>query len=151
MTMTTKTNSDDIDQLNSFLRGEMSALETYDQAIEKLKDEPMLVESLRSCRSSHDRRVSALKAEVQRLGGVPAEGSGAWGAFAMLVEGGAKVFGKSAAINALEQGEDHGRDEYKDDLEKLSPAIRDFVQRELQPEQTRTHDAVSRLKKTMSA
>jgi len=151
MTMTTKTNSNDIDQLNSFLRGEMSALETYDQAIEKLGDEPMLAETLRTCRSSHDRRVSALKAEVQRLGGTPAEGSGAWGAFAKLVEGGAKLFGKSAAISALEQGEDHGRDDYKDDLDKLSPAVRDFVKQQLQPEQTRTHDEVSRLKKTMSA
>lgn len=149
--MTTKNSSADIDQLNSFLRGEMSALETYDQAIEKLKDEPLLAESLRACRSSHDRRVSALKAEVQRLGGAPAEGSGVWGGFAKLVEGGAKIFGKSAAINALEQGEDHGRDDYAGDLEKLSPAIRNFVQRELQPEQTRTHDTLSRLKKTMSA
>jgi len=151
MNTTTKTNSDDIDQLNSFLRGEMSAVETYDQAIEKFRDEPGLAETLRTCRSSHDRRVSALKSEVQRLGGAPAEGSGAWGAFAKLVEGGAKIFGKGAAIDALEQGEDHGRDDYKDDLEKLSPAIREFVQRQLQPEQTRTHDAVSRLKKTMSA
>lgn len=148
--MTTKNESKDVDQLNSFLRGEMSALETYDQAIEKLKDEPALAETLRNCRTSHDRRVTALKAEVRRLGGEPAEGSGTWGAFAKLVEGGAKVFGKSSAVSALEQGEDHGRDDYSRDLEKLSPAIREFVQRQLQPEQTRTHDALSRLKKTMS-
>lgn len=141
--------SDDIDQLNSFLRGEISAVETYDQAISKLADEPALAESLRACRASHDRRVTALRGEIQRLGGDPADGSGVWGAFAKAVEGGAKMFGKSAAIAALEEGEDHGRDDYLGDLEKLSPAIRSFVQTQLVPEQKRTHDALSRLKSTL--
>lgn len=141
--------SEDIEQLNSFLRGEISAVETYDQAIAKLADEPAVAESLRACRASHDRRVTALRGEIQRLGGEPADGSGVWGAFAKAVEGGAKVFGKSAAIAALEEGEDHGRDDYLGDLEKLTPAIRSFVQTQLVPEQKRTHDALSRLKSTL--
>lgn len=141
--------SEDIDQLNSFLRGEISAVETYDQAIKKLADEPALAESLRACRASHDRRVNALRSEIRRLGGDPAEGSGVWGAFAKAVEGGAKVFGKSAAIAALEEGEDHGRDDYLGDLEKLTPAIKSFVQTQLVPEQKRTHDALSRLKSSL--
>jgi len=148
MKPTTNT-SDDVDQLNSFLRGEISAVETYDQAIEKLKSEPALAESLRACRASHDRRVSALRSEISRLGGEPADGSGVWGAFAKAVEGGAKVFGKNAAIAALEEGEDHGRDDYLGDLEKLMPATRAFVQTQLVPEQKRTHDALSRLKSAL--
>lgn len=148
MNPATKT-SDDIDQLNSFLRGEISAVETYDQAIDKLKTEPALAESLRACRESHDRRVSALRNEIRRLGGEPADGSGVWGAFAKAVEGGAKVFGKGAAISALEEGEDHGRDDYLADLEKLLPATRTFVQTQLVPEQKRTHDALSRLKSSL--
>ena len=138
--------SDDIDQLNSFLRGEISAVETYDQAIENLEGEPALAESLRACRASHDRRVYALRGEIRRLGGEPADGSGVWGAFAKAVEGGAQVFGKSAALAALEEGEDHGRDDYIGDLEKLTPATKSFVQSHLVPEQKRTHDALSRLK-----
>jgi len=149
MNNATKTTTDDIDQLNSFLRGEISAVETYDQAIEKLKSEPTIAESLRACRESHDRRVSALRGEIRRLGGEPADGSGVWGAFAKAVEGGAKVFGKGAAIAALEEGEDHGRDDYLGDLEKLLPATRAFVQTHLVPEQKRTHDALSRLKATL--
>ena len=137
---------DDIEQLNSFLRGEISAVETYDQALAKLGDEPALLDVLRACRTSHQRRVTVLRSEIQRLGGKPSDGSGVWGAFAKLVEGGAKTLGKGPAINALEQGEDHGKDDYADDLEKLSPAVRSFVQTQLIPEQTRTHDALSRAK-----
>jgi hypothetical protein len=141
------TQEKDIDQLNSFLRGELSAVETYEQAIEKLKDEPSLATSLSTCRTSHMRRAELLRTEVTRLGGEPAAGSGAWGTFAKLVEGGAKVFGKKAAIAALEEGEDHGRDDYQRDLKDLSLATRGFVEAQLLPEQHRTHGEVASLKR----
>lgn len=137
----------DIDQLNSFLRGELSAVETYDQAIEKLKDEPGLAAPLSVCRKSHERRAELLRSEVVRLGGKPARGSGAWGNFARLVEGGAKAFGKKAAIAALEEGEDHGRDDYERDLDDLSPSTRGFIEAQLLPEQHRTHGELSALMK----
>ena len=137
---------DDVSQLNSFLRGELSAVETYDQAIEKLEDEPAIRTKLADCRSSHQRRVSLLREEIARRGGEPADGSGAWGAFAQLVEGGAKVFGKKAAIAALEEGEDHGRDDYKAELDSLSADVRSFVESKLLSEQMRTHDTLSGLK-----
>lgn len=141
------THDRDIDHLNSFLRGELSAVETYDQALEKLSSEPTLAAPLRSCRGSHQRRVELLRTEIQRLGGTPADGSGAWGGFAKLVEGGAKMFGKKAALAALEEGEDHGRDDYQRELDELSPTTRSFVQTQLVPEQRRTHDALASLKK----
>ena len=95
-----------IDTLNSFLRGEISAVETYRQAIEKLHDQPE-VSTLTECLHSHEQRVSLLDREIQRLGGRPAQGSGSWGAFAKLLEGGATLFGPKTAIAALEEGEDH--------------------------------------------
>lgn len=136
---------DDITQLNSFLRGELSAVETYDQAIAKLGDDPMVHGKLENCRTSHQLRATLLREEILRRGGEPAEGSGPWGAFAQIVEGGAKLFGKKAALAALEQGEDHGRDDYKAELEDLSPELRRFVEAKLLPEQLRTHDALSGL------
>jgi hypothetical protein len=136
---------DDIVQLNSFLRGELSAVETYDQAIEKLGDEPAVRGKLENCRTSHQLRASLLCEEILRRGGEPAEGSGPWGAFAQIVEGGAKIFGKKAALAALEQGEDHGRDDYKAELDSLSPDLRHFVEAKLLPEQLRTHDALAGL------
>jgi demethoxyubiquinone hydroxylase (CLK1/Coq7/Cat5 family) len=140
--------SDTIDTLNSFLRGEISATETYRQAIEKLRDKPE-ASTLSDCLRSHEQRVSLLRNEIRRRGGEPAQGSGTWGAFAKLVEGGAKVFGAKAAIAALEEGEDHGRDDYKRDTPKLEPDARDFIQQQIVPEQLRTHQTMSTLKRRL--
>ena len=135
----------DIKQLNSFLRGERSAVETYDQCISKM-DDMTIREQLEYFRNSHAQRVQKLSARISTLGGVPDDDSGTWGSFAKLVEGGAKVFGKKAAIAALEEGEDHGVKDYSRDLDDLTPATRQFVTSELVPEQRRTHDALSALK-----
>lgn len=138
-------NEEDIKQLNSFLRGELSAVETYDQAIEKVED--VSVQSvLRDNRACHVRRTEALQLFVKQLGGEPAEGSGIWGGFAKVVEGGAKVFGSSAAVAALEEGEDHGLADYRRDLSTLSANSRRFVTEKLLPAQTRTHDALAQVK-----
>jgi hypothetical protein len=142
--------NDTVDTLNSFLRGEISAVETYRQAIDKLRGKPE-VSTLTECQRSHEQRVSLLEREVQRRGGKPAQGSGPWGAFVKLLEGGATLFGVKAAIAALEEGEDHGRDDYKRDAPKLEPDARAFVQEHLLPEQLRTHQALSTLKKRLTA
>ena len=141
-----KENSGDVNQLNSFLRGELSAVETYNQAIDKLSNEPSVRATLSDNRTSHQERAAILREEITRRGGDPADGSGAWGAFAQLVEGGAKMFGKQAAIAALEQGEGHGRDDYKREIPNLSPDVRRIVESRLLPEQLRTHDRMSVLK-----
>ncbi|HEY6877063.1 MAG TPA: DUF2383 domain-containing protein [Polyangiales bacterium] len=138
-----------VDQLNSFLRGEISAVETYRQALEKLEQFPQRA-TLEQCAASHRTRVDLLTSEVTRRGGTPAEGSGAWGAFAKAVEGTATVFGTKAAIAALEEGEDHGRDDYKRGMDGLDNAARELLQTRIMPEQLRTHDALSMLKKTLS-
>lgn len=139
----------DIDKLNSFLRGERSAVETYDQAIAKLADDPSMQQRLRALRDSHNARVAELSAHIRRLGGKPDETSGAWGGFAKLVEGGAKIFGKSAAISALEEGEDHGKRLYENNLDELSENTKEFIRTQIMPEQRRTHDVLSALEKAM--
>lgn len=137
--------NNDIKQLNSFLRGELSAIETYGQAIEKVDDASVL-EILRRNVESHQWRANALRQRVRSLGGEPSEESGAWGAFARAVEGGAALLGTSAAVAVLEEGEDHGLADYRRDASELSPATRQFVQQELLPMQQRTHDSLSVLK-----
>lgn len=137
-----------IDKLNSFLRGEISAVETYRQAVERLGSSPQLA-TLRECLRSHEYRVQLLRTEIRRRGGQPAEGSGPWGAFAKLVEGSAKLFGEKAAIAALEEGEDHGRDDYKRDLNELDATSRTFVEQNLLSEQLRTHQLLSGLKHSL--
>ena len=142
------TQSKTVDVLNSFLRGEISAVETYRQALDKIKAETMRT-NLEHCLRSHEQRVNLLRQRIRSIGGEPAEGSGAWGAFAKLVEGGAKAFGEKAAISALEEGEDHGRDDYQRDLDKLDLDSRQLVQAQVLPEQVRTHRVVSDMKHAM--
>jgi uncharacterized protein (TIGR02284 family) len=136
-----------VDQLNSFLRGELSAVETYRQAIQKLTSHHDL---LQQCEQSHAGRVTALSNEIRRRGGAPAQSSGLWGQFVTAIEGAATAIGEKAAIAALEQGEDHGRDDYKRDLKDLDAEARLFVEQQLIPEQKRTHDTMSALKKRLS-
>ena len=133
------------DKLNSFLRGEISAVETYRQALEKLTTSPHR-QTLEECRRSHEYRAQLLRQEIRRRGGTAAESSGPWGAFAKLVEGGATLFGEKAAIAALEEGEDHGRDDYRRDLKDLDAPGKTFVEQNLLSEQLRTHQAMSNLK-----
>lgn len=98
--------------LNSLLRGEIAATETYQQALEKLGGDPWAM-NLRQIHVDHREAANLLRQHVRSHGGQPDQGAGAWGAFAKLVEGAAQLFGDPAAIKALKQGEEHGQDEYK--------------------------------------
>jgi rubrerythrin len=133
--------------LNKYLRGELSAVETYRQALERLGTSAFANDLIENQRS-HQKRVELLRTQVVRMGGQPATESGAWGGFAKLIEGGAKLFGEKAAIAALEEGEDHGLKLYRDrgDMEKLDADARDFVTTSLLLEQERTHRIASTIK-----
>ncbi|MBC8068146.1 MAG: DUF2383 domain-containing protein [Deltaproteobacteria bacterium] len=145
--MTEATAERDVDRLNAMLRGERAAVETYTQCIEKLNGSGIATQ-LATLKSSHAARVVKLTSRINLLGGAADTTSGAWGAFAKLVEGGAAVFGEKPAIAALEEGEDHGKKDYAD-LEDLTDSTRSFVVTELVPEQKRTHDAMRAIKHSM--
>ena len=142
------TNTEPVDQLNSFLRGEISAVETYRQAIEKLANGSASA-MLSQWQKSHEMRVSLLTSEIMKRGGQPATGSGPWGAFAKLVEAGAAVLGEKSAIAALEEGEDHGMNDYESDVAKLDEPTKAFILSKILPEQKRTQTGVRELKKQM--
>jgi uncharacterized protein (TIGR02284 family) len=143
---TVQTSNKTVDQLNSFLRGEISAVETYRLALKKLDNGSAARNELESCMRSHEERVSSLRSMVQQLGGKPVEGSGAWGTFTKVVEGSAAAFGDKIAITALEEGEDHGLRDYRTDLSKLEGSARQIVVSELLPKQEQTHRTLSDLK-----
>jgi demethoxyubiquinone hydroxylase (CLK1/Coq7/Cat5 family) len=126
----------------------MSAVETYRQALEKISSGGTRLQ-LEQCRRSHEERVALLRQSITSSGGQPTATSGAWGSFAKLAEGGAKVFGEKAAIAALEEGEDHGVKLYRNDLEKLDASAQELVRTNLLPAQERTHRALSDLKHTL--
>ncbi len=143
MTSTPTTKS--IDTLNSFLRGEISAVETYAQVIEKLKDSP--VPKLAENQACHSKRVSVLRSRILALGGTPAESSGVWGSLAKLYEGSAKVFGRDAAVAAIEEGEDRGLADYRKSYPELDATSQELLSTVLLPKQIGTHAVARDIKK----
>lgn len=138
-----------VEQLNSFLRGEISAVETYQLALEKIDHVSTVRDELLVNLKSHQDRVMMLQDAIRMLGGEPATGSGPWGTFAKVVERGAKTLGEKAAIAALEEGEDHGLKDYKADLNDLDFEARELVHDKLLPAQQQTHDRLSAIKHRM--
>ncbi len=138
----------DVEHLNSFLRGEISAVETYRQALGHVSDDRLRA-ALEDCRKDHEQRVQSLREHIEKLGGTPADGSGVWGVFAKVVQAGADTLGEKAAIQALEEGEDHGLNDYQRDLKDVHGEARRLVRMELLPAQKRTHERLSRLKRTL--
>ncbi len=116
--MATATVTDhDIDALNQLLRGEISAVETYDQAIEKLAGKPAASE-VRRMRDHHAQAVATLNNEVANRGGEPTTTSGSWGTFAGVVTGAAKLLGPETVLTTLKKGEEHGVKEYEEAIAK---------------------------------
>jgi hypothetical protein len=140
-----------VDQLNRFLRGEISAVETYRMALDKLDKTSTARGDLEACLQSHQSRVMLLRDAITAAGGTPAEGSGPWGVLAKALEGGARILGDKVAVSVLEEGEDHGLKDYKSDVAELDIVTRTLVTSRLMPEQQRTHDRLSTLKKRLSA
>jgi hypothetical protein len=140
-TTITETNN----KLNALLRGELSAVETYDQVLKKLPwDE---IPELRVNRDCHFRRTQLLANAIQFKGGTPETTSGAWGALAQAATGGAKLFGRDAMIAILEEGEDRGLADYRTAMEAGDEELRQLIGVELLPAQKRTHERMSLLKK----
>lgn len=100
---------------NSLLRGELSAVETYAQAIRKFEDSPAVLK-LREIRNEHIASAQLLAENVTAMGGVPESDSGGWGVFAKAVQATANLFGADSAVESLQHGEEAGRSDYQDAL-----------------------------------
>ena len=128
-----------VEALNSLLRGELAATETYQQALAKVGEEPGAHE-LKRIHVEHREAANTLRQHVHKHGGKPDQGSGAWGTFAKAVEGVAKLFGCTAALKALKEGEEHGIKEYEAFLEDVNAdqECKDLARTQLLP-QCRSH------------
>jgi hypothetical protein len=128
-----------VNRLNGLLQRERAAVEACDQALSRVKDEPVLSAVWR-IREDHRAAVMILENEVRRAGGWPAPGSGTWGSFARFFENVARWLGGSAPLRGLLQGEEYGAARY-DRIrkeERLPDAIRGMIRDELLPA-TREH------------
>ena len=136
-----------IDVCNSLLRGELSAVETYSQALEKFEND-VERSALRAIQNDHQNSAARLREHLLDMGAEPATDSGAWGTFAKAVEGTAKLLGESPALAALQQGEEHGIDEYEEALrnEGVMAEIKTVIRQQLLPPLSEHVAALDRLK-----
>ena len=123
-----------IEVCNSLLRGELSAVETYTQAIGKFDGESERV-ALQGIRSDHEKAAARLRSHIQDMNGKPSDGAGAWGGFVQALEGAAMMLGESPALALLERGEQHGIDEYKEALanDDVMEEIKQVIRGQLLP------------------
>ncbi len=128
-----------VNRLNSLLRGELAATETYHQALGRVGDDPGEGD-LRVIMAEHRDAANELRMHVHHFGGEPAHGSGAWGIFAKAVTGAAKILGQGAALEALKEGEAVGMDSYEYALQDpdLPAECRTLITTTLMP-RCRTH------------
>jgi DNA-binding ferritin-like protein len=128
-------------QLNSFLRGEISAAETYRMAIDRLSQSDDAGTAnlglLREIQEEHGRAAQALRDRIRELGGEPSDSSGAWGAWAKFTQGTANLLGDSSAVKSLKEGEEHGLKDYQEGLDDIDMTSADLVSNQLIPAQQR--------------
>ncbi len=135
--------------MNELLRGELSAVETYQQVLEKVRGEPE-GDQIQKILNDHMSAVATLQEHIRMFGDKPEETSGAWGAFAKTITASAKLFGDVAALKALKEGEEHGMKEYRKALndEGLAPMCRQMIISTFMPRQADHISVIDRLMKT---
>ncbi len=139
-----------VEKLQECLRCELSAVETYELAIET----PPLVclhRTLQEILMSHARRLAQLRERLLRLGAAPIPSARPWSAFVGAVDIGADLPDGRAAIAALEDGESRGLDVYEDSVAACDLWTRTLIASDFLPEQQRTHDLCWSLKRYIDA
>ena len=139
----------DKDSINEVLRGEVSAVEAYQQALDTVKEDPE-VNRLQEFLADHQSAVSYWKKQVNDQGVVVEASSGPWGTAVEAFVGTAKLFGNNPALKALRRGEEYGLNEYEKLTRDghLSPTQTSYVRDVLIPNQLRhinSIDAMMRL------
>jgi hypothetical protein len=124
----------EIDTLNSLLRCQLAAIETYDRAINKLEDQHVLAD-LQAIREEHLLAETLLREVVLELGGEPVDASEPWSACSAAITGAEKVIGPATALAALKQGEEHSINEFEDSLkhENMNVESKNLIRSNLLP------------------
>jgi len=128
-----------IKTIEKLLKDELSATETYQQALEKFRipGGQFVANSLTPIFGAHKAAVSSLEALITKLGGTPQKGTGVWGSWAKVLLEGATLIGKQTAIRVLLEGEKSGEGDYEAALKDkaLSSEVRTLIETKLLPAQ----------------
>lgn len=140
--------SAEIRQLDSLLRGEISATETYRMAIDSVTDDTGHsddLQLLRQLQEDHGRAAQSLRARIRELGGEASDASGPWGAWAKLTQATANLFGDTASLKSLKEGEEHGLKDYLEAADEVDSTSRMLIENQLIPQQEQHIDLLDRM------
>ena len=120
------------EDLNKCLRGELSAIQTYKQALEHGRKHPgdeQKLDVLERMLDEHEQAASRVRGLVQQMGGTPVDKAGAWGTWSRTLMGTAKLFGDKAALKALKEGEESGVKAYESVVQDpgASPEVKQAI------------------------
>ncbi len=135
--------NEDIDEI---LRGEISAVEAYEQVIEQLSEDPELFR-LTEMKVDHENAVNYWKKESRDSGRIPESDSSLWGNVVEAFVGTSKIIGDEAALIALKKGEEHGLSNYRKMLnsEKLKKAEKEKIENMFIPNQKKHIESIDLL------
>jgi hypothetical protein len=136
-----------VDLLTSFCKEELAAVRTYERAL-GLAPLQKHSDVLGRCYASHARRAHLLEQRIQMLGGKLPDGPGMWSSLVTVLETAAASISENLAILLLEEAEDRGVRRYREGLDDLDLANRQFMLEWIVPAQNMTHAAMSALKHT---
>jgi uncharacterized protein (TIGR02284 family) len=135
-----------VDQLNSLLRGEISAAETYRMAIDKVADDSAANAGLlREIQEEHGRAAQGIRSRIREIGGEASDSSGAWGAWAKTVQATMNLFGDASSLKALKEGEEHGLKDFQEALPSVDMSSAQLISNQLIPAQRRHIDLLDQL------
>ena len=144
-----------VEIIDKLLKDELSATETYQNAMDKFREDVDMSEAeyLMPIYEDHMEAVSTLQTKIRQMGGTPSEGSGVWGTWAEVVQGGANLMGKEIALKTLQEGEKSGAEDYEEALEEteLSADVRSLIESKLLPAQQSHIITLDRLISSMAA
>ncbi len=121
---------------DKLLKRECSAVETYQQALRKERQESERsaeFQELVTILRDHQQAVSRLEAQIQQPEHWAAQNFGGWGTWSKVVIGAANIFGDRMVLRALKAGEESGFKRYHEVLEataipaELKPLFLDML------------------------
>ena len=128
-----------VKKIDQLLKDELSAMETYQQALEKFQVSggQFMANSLMPIYGDHKAAVSSLEEQMVKAGGTPFKSTGAWGSWAKILVEGASLLGKQSAIKVLLEGEKSGESGYESALKdsELPSELRSLIETKLLPAQ----------------
>lgn len=131
----------DIDELNRFLRVEMTAIESYQAALAQLDERSAVRDAILLNLKSHQERVLMLRDAIIAAGGEPVGGARPWGLLGVpQPRRGPRLVDEAVAIGALVDGEACELASYHAEARGGVASSRRLVTTTLLPAQQQTHD-----------